>query len=260
MKTLKLLQKLGKNYPKVAPGHFKDFLGLQVGPLPKEVQTIILALDLDEKAIDLAISSKSSFIITHHPLLYPRKTIALKDPLIKQRYDRCLNNKIAVYAYHSNFDVSQQGMNYGLLQQLGCQHIETISEHSAGAFGILSKPLPLEEFCELVNEKFYLPFSQLFKSPSGSPLIQKVGLCAGSGSGEYSDAKNVGVDIFLSGDSRHHHRLSMYWKGLHFLEIHHEAEVFFTKKMKEMILSIDPSIVIMESEGTPFPQIIQIPK
>ncbi|MDZ7763149.1 MAG: Nif3-like dinuclear metal center hexameric protein [Melioribacteraceae bacterium] len=45
----------------------RDNVGLQVGDRKKEIANILLALDLNDKVLDQAISKKCNFIFTHHP-------------------------------------------------------------------------------------------------------------------------------------------------------------------------------------------------
>ncbi|MCM3111398.1 Nif3-like dinuclear metal center hexameric protein [Lederbergia lenta] len=88
-----------------------DPIGLQIGTLNKQIKTVMIALDVMPDVVEEAIENEVDLIIAHHPLIFrPLKNISSEDPsgkLIQQ----LIKHDIAVYAAHTNLDVSTGGVN-----------------------------------------------------------------------------------------------------------------------------------------------------
>ncbi|ANC77900.1 Nif3-like dinuclear metal center hexameric protein [Fictibacillus phosphorivorans] len=104
-----------------------DPIGLQVGSLNKPVQKVMIALDVLESVVDEAIEGKVDLIIAHHPLLYrPLKKIDISTSKGKV-IEKLIKNDIAVYAAHTNLDVTSLGVNEWLADQLQLMNTEVLS-------------------------------------------------------------------------------------------------------------------------------------
>lgn len=256
MKTASLLGHLRKKFPQRLSNFHGDRLGLHVGPLPQEIAGVAIGLDVSNELIDQAIASKCRLIITHHPFLYPSKKQALKDPQIAALYERVISNQLAVYCFHSNFDAAPGGMNDYLAHQAKLTDSHQASPALTSYIGNLPQPLSVKEASEWLRTNWKVPFLQLFESPQSSPLISKIAVCAGSGVVEWPMMKAMGVDLFVSGDSRYYNRVAMQRGGMHFLELHHEIEFIFMDIMKDIIIQFAPHLTVVTTRGTPFPTII----
>lgn len=88
-----------------------DPIGLQVGTLNRRVNTVMIALDIMPEVVEEAIENKVDLIIAHHPLIFrPLKNITTEDPAGKL-IEQLIKHDIAVYAAHTNLDVSTGGVN-----------------------------------------------------------------------------------------------------------------------------------------------------
>lgn len=86
-----------------------DNSGYLLGNDEKEVKTILIALDLTDEILEMAIQQNVDFIITHHPLLFkPIKNIVTSD-FIGRRIIKCIQHGIGYYAMHTSFDVAVMG-------------------------------------------------------------------------------------------------------------------------------------------------------
>ena len=95
-----------------------DNVGLLVGDSEQEVRSVVLCIDLTLEAIQLAQEQECSLIITHHPCLFPRRAHAsawIQGSLVYQ----AIQQKIAVAAFHTNFDQCALEVNDQISYQLG---------------------------------------------------------------------------------------------------------------------------------------------
>jgi dinuclear metal center YbgI/SA1388 family protein len=111
----------------------RDNAGLQVGSAGREVNKILLTLDLTEPALNEAIKQNCNLIITHHPLLFnPIKKIdTQKDPNSKL-IEKLIKNDITLYSAHTNLDFTKDGVSFELASVLGLKNIRFLKELRAG--------------------------------------------------------------------------------------------------------------------------------
>ncbi|MED4070595.1 Nif3-like dinuclear metal center hexameric protein [Priestia endophytica] len=96
-----------------------DKIGLQIGTLSKPVKRVMVTLDVMENVVDEAIEKKVDLIIAHHPPIFrPLKTVTT-DGATGRIVEKCLKHDIAVYAAHTNLDVTKGGVNDLLADALG---------------------------------------------------------------------------------------------------------------------------------------------
>ena len=69
MNAKALISKLAKRFPKRI-GEKRDYLGIQINKLPKEVNKIMLCLDFDYETYQIMLKHKPDLILTHHPFIY----------------------------------------------------------------------------------------------------------------------------------------------------------------------------------------------
>ncbi|WP_423407426.1 Nif3-like dinuclear metal center hexameric protein [Heyndrickxia sp. MSNUG] len=103
-----------------------DKIGLQIGALNQPVQTVLVALDVNEEVVDEAIAKNAKLIIAHHPPIFrPLQKIATDTPA-GRIIAKLIKHDIAVYAAHTNLDVAVGGVNDLLAEALGLQNSEVL--------------------------------------------------------------------------------------------------------------------------------------
>ena len=81
-----------------------DNSGMQIDTGKKEVERILVALEITERVIDEAVREKCGMIVCHHPLLFvPVRRIA-PDFTVGHYILRLIKEGISVYAAHTCFD------------------------------------------------------------------------------------------------------------------------------------------------------------
>ncbi len=120
-----------------------DNAGLLVGNPSDEVSQALITLDVTEAILDEAIATKSDLIITHHPIIFS----GLKKINGKNDVERCvikaIQNKIAIYASHTNMDSVPGGVNSKICEKLGLQNCRVLAP-AAGQLRKLVTFIPTE--------------------------------------------------------------------------------------------------------------------
>ena len=103
----------------------KDNVGLQVGSPDREINNILLCLELTSNVVDEAIKKNCNLIISHHPLLFhPLKKIDLQRDKNSNLIEKLIKNDINLYSEHTNLDFTKNGVSFELAKILGLKNIE----------------------------------------------------------------------------------------------------------------------------------------
>jgi len=131
MKVKDLLNNLDKIAPFFLQESF-DNSGIQFADLDAPVTKILLSLDVTQGVLNEAIEKKANLIITHHPLLFsPLKQITKqKNPLLYQ----VITAQINLMAMHTNYDLSEDGLNDYVANLLGIKKISSLQSSSEKIF------------------------------------------------------------------------------------------------------------------------------
>lgn len=117
MKLSKIINILELLFPKNLAEKW-DNSGLQIGDQNSEINKILLALDVNDSVVNIAVEKKYDLILTHHPFIFnPLKSINIGDKkgkIIKE----LIKNNINLYTMHTNLDVCSNGVNLALAQKL----------------------------------------------------------------------------------------------------------------------------------------------
>ena len=223
MQIRELINKLEEKYPFYLQEDW-DNSGLQLGNPDDELKGVVLSLDLEEEAIDLALEGKkANLIITHHPYLFnPTKSIDFRDSFYN-RLRRCIKNDITVYAFHTNLDIAEGGVNDNLANILGIRDVKSLEcgkEVGLGRYGYIDKQAA-DIILKNVKEK--LEASGIVVYGNCDKMIEKVALCGGAGSFLIQDAIDHDCDLIITGDVKYHEAMDMSNKGIIIADVGHFA-------------------------------------
>ena len=109
-----------------------DNSGIQFADLDAPITKILLSLDVTQETLDEAIENKANLIIAHHPLLFsPIKQITKqKNPLLYQ----VITAQINLMAMHTNYDLSEDGLNDYVANLLGIKKTSSLQSSSEKIF------------------------------------------------------------------------------------------------------------------------------
>jgi len=104
-----------------------DNVGLQVGDPAISVSRALVAVDVTQDVLAVALDWQANLIIVHHPLLFrPPRRLDLSTPPGRM-LKALISSGIAVYALHTNLDVAPEGISRALADALGLRDIRVLS-------------------------------------------------------------------------------------------------------------------------------------
>ncbi|WP_455715615.1 Nif3-like dinuclear metal center hexameric protein [Anaerosporobacter sp.] len=254
MKCRDLMKKLET----IAPIHYAenwDNVGLIVGDEEQEIHKILIALDPSTDVIEQAINQKCDMIITHHPLIFsPMKKITNRD-FIGKRILSMMNHSIAYYAMHTNMDIAimaeESAAMIGLNDTIALEPaVAGDDKIGIGRFGGLGKTMTLLELANKVKEQFKLDDVRVVGDLSNE--INKVAISTGSGEDFIENAIQMGADVLITGDIRHHKALDALERNLSIIDAGHYGTERFMVEWLASHLEVSEVTVLMAKEESPF--------
>lgn len=119
---LKTLIKALEKWAPLSDAEGFDNVGLQIGNPEQEINKALITLDVTDEVVDEAINKDANLIITFHPLIFkPLKNITSKNRVSRLAL-KCIENKIALYAIHTNLDAQLDGVNAKISEKLGLEN------------------------------------------------------------------------------------------------------------------------------------------
>lgn len=232
-----------------------DNVGLQIGTMNKDINKALISLDLTSDVIDEAIHNKVDLILVHHPLIFaPIKSIN-SDTVIGKAITRLIKNDITLYVAHTNFDISNYGMNKILADKLNLKNQRLLDEITEDeGLGIVGEvdSIKLKDYIKIVKETFNLDHVLLIGNEEDT--IKNVAISGGSGSSNIMNAKRKNADLYISGDLTYHHAINCRELKLNALDVGHNIEKFFMPKLKEILIKqgINIELIVSEIDTNPY--------
>lgn len=100
-----------------------DPVGLLIGNLDREINSVLITLDITTEVVKEALEKEIDLIISHHPLIFTPVSNVVNDNPKNSKILSLIENKIAVYAAHTNLDAMNGGLNDVFAQKLGLSEI-----------------------------------------------------------------------------------------------------------------------------------------
>lgn len=203
-----------------------DKPGLSVGDIQDEAAKIAMALDVSCESVERAAAAGCQLLVTHHPAIFrPFGTVLYGVPAQKA-VALALKNGIALYAAHTNWDVSPEGVNVRLAEALDLAETEPLQKPAVrngswglGAIGSLIAPLSTKECMELLTERWHLTDLRAYGDPERR--IRKIALGGGACADLWPLAKEAGADVFITSDARYNERNDALSAGLNMIITDH---------------------------------------
>ncbi len=103
-----------------------DNSGLITGSLNKDITAALLTIDTTEEVIDEAINKKCNLIISHHPIIFSGIKSLTGKNYIERTIIKAIKNDIAIYAMHTNLDISNNGVNDKICEKLNLKNCKSL--------------------------------------------------------------------------------------------------------------------------------------
>ncbi|WP_246075992.1 Nif3-like dinuclear metal center hexameric protein [Brevibacterium jeotgali] len=187
-----------------------DSVGLTAGDPTARVTSVLLAVDPVDDVIAEAEETGADLLVTHHPLLLRGITSVAADTLKGGQLTRLLRAGIAHIAAHTNADSQLGGVSDALIETLGVP-VEGPLVQTAGApdgVGIGRwgdrEPTTVRALAETLAK--VLPATVTGVRIAGDPdaEVRRVAVCGGAGDGLFDSVREVGADVYITSDLRHH--------------------------------------------------------
>ncbi|WP_051904484.1 Nif3-like dinuclear metal center hexameric protein [Hippea jasoniae] len=207
-----------------------DNSGLQISPQESSIKGVLLALDITSATIDEAIRLGCNVVIAHHPLIFSSTKKIYNDFYPFNVAYRAIQAGIGIYAFHTNLDIAENGLNDYLCKKLRLEDVEIIEYAKPLRIGRLNQPKSFEDFLEYVKEKLEVEVLKYVKAKD--KMIERVAVCSGSCMDLLNQIRQLDFDVFLSGDLKHHTAIFAKETGINVVDATH----FHTEKYAKFIL------------------------
>lgn len=176
-----------------------DNSGWQINLGIENTGKILLTLDVTPSTVNQAVKKHCDLILSHHPIFFtPLKTI--ETPYVI----KAIQNNVQIYSAHTNFDVAIGGVCEYLAEKCGFKELDTIFE-----FIKYKKFDEKQNFSKLITTlKKIFNLSNIKVVNGKRKTYSSIAFCSGSG-GEYiQDLEKNGIDVFITGDIKHHQAIN----------------------------------------------------
>ncbi len=163
-----------------------DNCGLLVGNPQCEATGVLLCIDVVENIVDEAIASGCNLIVAHHPLIFRGIKKLNGKTYIERCIEKAVKNDVAIYAAHTNFDITRRGVSHRMAKLLKLHNIRILSPKK-------------DILCKVVT---FIPYDYLEKlkvavAQVGAGHIGNYDSCSFSSSGEGSFRALDGAQPFV---------------------------------------------------------------
>lgn len=230
-----------------------DNVGLLVGRTDKEVKKIYIALDATDEVIEEAVVWGADLLLTHHPLIFKGMKRITDQDFIGKRILKMIQNDLAYYAMHTNYDV--KGMAQLAAEYLAMEEQEVLEVTSQdgdilegiGRVGALKSEMTLKECCQFVKEKLELPNVKVFGNLDA--IVKRAAISPGSGKSVISCAMKKGADVLITGDIDHHAGIDAVAQGMMIIDAgHYGTEYIYIEDMRKFCEKNFPELYIRTVE------------
>jgi dinuclear metal center YbgI/SA1388 family protein len=204
-----------------------DNAGLQVGDRTWEVRTVWVALDPLPHVVAAACEAQVDMLVTHHPLIFPPLKRVDAGTTVGAVVHKALQNRLAVYAAHTNLDTVDAGVNDTLAGRIGLQQVSPPTDgleedlQNFMRVGLLPEETTLIAFARDI--KRVLGIETVRIAGDAERRVRKAAVCSGSGSSLLTAFFASQADVFLSGDIKYHDARAIENAGKALVDIGHFA-------------------------------------
>ena len=205
-----------------------DNAGFLVGRGDRQVQRVLVALDITQQVAEEAAAAHAELIVSHHPVIWEGAKSVTVVRILGRKLLALITNGVAAICAHTNLDAAQGGVNDALAAALGLTDtalLKTYGVYRDGTpFGIErigtlpGGSVSLVSFAATVKEK--LSSNGVRYVDAGRPVC-KVAVGGGSCSSSMADVLAAGCDTFVTADVKYDGFLDAKAMGLNLIDAGH---------------------------------------
>ncbi|MDO5655383.1 MAG: Nif3-like dinuclear metal center hexameric protein [Flavobacteriaceae bacterium] len=136
MKLYEIIQNL-ENWAPLSDAEGFDNVGLLTGNTNDELHKALVTLDITEEVMQEAIEHKADLIISFHPLIFNGLKRLSGGSRVEELIVKAIQNKIAIYAIHTNLDAQWDGVNAKICERLGLQNRQILIPRQNNLFKLI---------------------------------------------------------------------------------------------------------------------------
>lgn len=240
----KFIQKFENRFPKILAENW-DNVGLILGHKDKNIKKILVCLDITENVVDKAVFEKVDLIVSHHPLIFSGQKTILGDNFLGKKILKLIENNISVYGAHTNVDSADGGLNDYVLEKMAFNGKKLDFELKPLRYFELDEYTNIEDIIYRIKENLKIENVRLARSYRKNK-IKKIAITTGAGDSFISEVIENKVDLFITGDLKHHISLDSIESGIHLLDIdHYGSEKLVSDLFEKVIKEIDSNIEVI---------------
>ena len=249
MKLKDIINIIEENYPPCLAYDW-DNSGLFLGDIEKEIQKVLVTLDITPPIIDQAIENGADMVLSHHPIMMDGIKSLADGTMVSDMIINAVKNDICIYSAHTNMDTAKNGINQKLAELFDLEDIcvlendKPYDDCGLGRIGNLKNEMSLSDFCELVKEKLHTPFVRVC---GDNRKIKKVAVASGSCSEYVPTAIKKGADVIITADMKYHHCIEFVYDGIAIIDAGHFPTENIVKDMFGEILT-DVEVILADNE------------
>ena len=239
MKLKDIIDIIEKNYPPCLAYDW-DNSGLFFGDIEKDIQKVLLTMDITPEIIDQAVDNGADMVLAHHPITMGGIKTLADGAMLSDMIINAVKNDICIYSAHTNMDTAKDGINQKLAELFELKDIiilendKPFDDCGLGRIGNLKKETSLDDFCELVKKKLETPFVRVC---GDERKIKRVAVASGSCSEYVPTAIKKGADVIITADMKYHHCIEFVYDGIAIVDAGHFPTENIVKDMFKEILT-----------------------
>lgn len=228
-----------------------DNTGFQIAFSQRPVDRILTCLDVTESVADEAAELGVQLIVSHHPLIFGGITSITDESPRGRIIEKLIGSGISLYSSHTSFDKYERGNNFFLGNLLGLRDIQVPDGTDICITGLRpdDAPADLKGFAAYVAGK--LGGGDILRCTGpDDKAINRIGICAGSGSEFAGLLQAAGCDLLITGDLKYHDAADAAAEGFAIIDAgHYGTERFFSGNMGEILSELLGDGVTVISSG-----------
>ncbi len=231
-----------------------DNVGLLAGRSDRNVEKVLISLDITEEVIEEAKAFGAQLIVSHHPMFFSLKNASDKNAQ-GQLAVSVIESQMSAICMHTNLDVVSGGVNDMLARALSLSNIEHLEisgidqrgeAYGIGRIGEIPKSMTMSEFLPFVSQRLKTAGLRYYDSGRNVKFV-----AVGGGScGDYlMQAFRAGCDTFISADLKYNVFLDAKQIGINLIDADHFCtENVVCPYIMDLICSRFPDIEVRISE------------
>ena len=216
---------------------FDDYgpIGLQV-PGARDVELVATGVSANRAFIEAAVDAGAQLAVVHHGLFWGAEPTALSEQMAA-RLRALLGADVSLLGYHLPLDAHPEvGNNALLCAGLGFEREGSFSAHLGREIGTVGRSPEGVTAAELTARVTELVGREPLVFEDGPERIQSIGIVSGGGSKAISDAIDLGLDAYLTGEPSEPVMADAREGAIHFFAAgHYATETFGVRRLGELI-------------------------